>query len=232
MIAQEAFRPFDFQHVFTLAILVALGSLIVSVSRRASDAVRSWIGRGLAALLLGYAAVAYVQKGLAHELSFDYALPLELCHWVLIACFVSLLRPLQISSEIAYFWGFAGSLQATLTPEISQGFPSWEFIEFFWSHGGILLAIVFIIGAQRFRPRRGSILRMMLALNAYAIVVGTVDALFGWNYGYLCHKPLRPSLMDYLGPWPWYLVSLEGIALASFALLILPWKILDRLKVH
>ena len=190
------FRPFGGQHLITLGVLVSLGWLIVWVSKRAACAQRAWIGRLLASVLLSYAAIAYLQKGLAHELSLEYTLPLELCHWVLIACFISLLHPNQLTSEIAYFWGFAGTLQATLTPEIGQGFPSWEFVEFFWSHGGILLAIVFIIAGQGFRSRKGSLVRMLLAVNFYAIIVGSIDAHFRWNYGYLCHKPIRPSLLD------------------------------------
>ena len=223
------FHPFDLQHLIALGILLVLGILIVWASKRLAPTQRAWIGRGLAASLLAYAAVTYVQKALAGELSMDYALPLELCHWVMIACFLSLLHPSQFVSEIAYFWGFAGTLQATLTPDIGSGFPSWEFVEFFWSHGCILLAIVFII-AQGFRPRKGSVWRMVLAVNVYALLIGMMDWAFRWNYGYLCRKPVEPSLLDYLGRWPWYLASLEGIALASFLLLYLPWWLMGRLS--
>ncbi len=225
----EPFHPFDLQHLIALGILLVLGILIVYASKRAGPSRSEWIGRLLAAALVSYAAITYIQKGLAGELSVDYALPLELCHWVMIACFISLLRPNQYASEIAYFWGFAGTLQATLTPDISQGFPSWEFVEFFWSHGGILLAIVFII-AEGFRPRKGSVGRMLISVNVYGLAVGTVDWLFGWNYGYLCRKPAEPSLLDYLGPWPWYLASIEGIALVSFLLLYLPWWVFELIR--
>ena len=71
---------------------------------------------------------------------------------------------------------------------------------------------------------------MLLAANVYGIVVGTLDWIFGWNYGYLCAKPVMPSLLDYLGPWPWYLLSIEAIAFVSFLLLELPFKALERLQ--
>ena len=182
------------------------------------------MGRVLGSLLLGYVVVIYAQKARAGELSWQYSLPLELCHWVLFACVFTLFRPSQLGFEISYYWGLAGTLQATLTPDIAEGFPSWEFIQFFWAHAGILLAIVFFIAGRDLRPRPGSILRVFLAVNIYAVTVGIVDWIFGWNYGYLCLKPVNPSLLDYLGPWPWYLLSLEAIALASFFLLDLPWR--------
>ena len=66
---------------------------------------------------------------------------------------------------------------------------------------------------------------MMATLNLYALSVGTVNAIMGWNYGYLCHKPYAPSLLDLLGPWPWYLLAIELLALVTFLILYLPWRL-------
>ena len=67
---------------------------------------------------------------------------------------------------------------------------------------------------------------MMIALNIYAVVVGIINAIAGWNYGYLCRKPAMPSLLDFLGPWPWYLLSLELVAFLTFLILDLVWRLL------
>ena len=40
--------------------------------------------------------------------------------------------------------------------------------------------------------------------------------------------PPTTTLFDVLGPWPWYLLALELLALASFALWYVPWALLDR----
>ncbi len=224
----EMFKPFGAQHLIVLAVLAALGLLITFQCRRAIGKHRAWTGRLLALSLVAYAATVYIQKGIAGELDWRYALPLELCQWVMIAAVFTLFRPTPWLSEIVYFWGTAGTLQATLTPDIYEGFPSWEFILFFWSHGAILLAILFLIVGQNFRPRRNCVWRMMAGVNFYAAAVGLFDLFFKCNYGYLCQKPVEPSLLDYLGPWPWYLASLEIVALVSFWLLFLPWKLVRR----
>lgn len=221
------FRAFDLQHLVALAA-IAVSCLLVAWKAR-SPRVRRVLARIIGLLLLGYAAVFYIQQGIKGWLSWEYSLPLELCNLVLIACIVSLFRPRQFVTELAYFWGLGGVLQATLTPDLAAGFPSWDFIFFFWAHGATLAAIVFLISAPGFRPRRGSILRMMIALNVYAMIVGIVDAATGWNYGYLCRKPAEPSLLDFLGPWPWYLLSLQAIAFVTFVILDLPWRIAERM---
>ncbi len=71
---------------------------------------------------------------------------------------------------------------------------------------------------------------MMLVLQAYALLAYGLDAAFGWNYGYMLHKPEGASLYDYLGPWPWYLLSLEAIGLVNFWLLDLPFRVLGRAR--
>jgi uncharacterized membrane protein YwaF len=64
----------------------------------------------------------------------------------------------------------------------------------------------------------------MLAVNIFAAVVGTFDFIFKTDYMYLRAKPQNVSLLNYLGPWPWYLVVTEGVAFCVFLLLYLPFR--------
>jgi hypothetical integral membrane protein (TIGR02206 family) len=225
-----AFHVFNAQHLVTLCVILALCVLVSWAAKNPSS--RKWLGRLIGFALLGYAVCIYAQQVIGRSLNWQYSLPLELCNLVLISCVISLFRPRRFAVEIAYFWGLGGVLQATVTPDLAQGFPSWDFMLFFGGHGATLLAIVFLISGQEFRPSKGSIVRMMLALNVYGLVVGSLDALMGWNYGYLCRKPSGPTLLDFLGPWPWYLLSIEVIAFLTFLLLDLPWHLLVLFRRH
>jgi uncharacterized membrane protein YwaF len=49
---------------------------------------------------------------------------------------------------------------------------------------------------------------------------------------FLKHPPLGGSLIDLLGPWPWYLLSLMGVALVLFVLAYLPYAISDKMKAR
>jgi uncharacterized membrane protein YwaF len=63
----------------------------------------------------------------------------------------------------------------------------------------------------------GSLLRAAIALQLFEGLVAIVDWLLGQNFMYLRRPPPSPTLIDALGPWPIYLLSLEAVAIASFA---------------
>ncbi len=218
------FTLFGKDHISALLVLALLAAGIVQASRHSGRRSRNWLGHALAFALLAYAAAMYLRLALRGGLSWAYSLPLELCHWVLIACLLSVLTGNRLASEISYFWGLGGTLQAVLTPDLLDGFPSWEFIQYFWAHGAVILTVAYILAARNFRPRARSVLRMMIAANIYLLVAGSLDMIFGWNYGYLRRPPSQPSLLDYLGPWPWYILWLELLAFGIFFLLYLPFR--------
>ena len=220
----ESFRAFGTTHLAALGMIAVIGVATTRVGRRLGERGKILMGRVLAGMLVAYAVVAYTRKFASPEVRWGDSLPLHLCDWVLVLCVIGLLREGQRVRELAYFWGLAGSIHGLVTPDLRANFPAWGFFQFFWGHGGVVLAVVFFLGVCGLRPARGSAWKAFVCLNVYAAVVGTLDAAFGWNYGYLCHTPAQPSLLDHLGPMPWRLLGMEAIALASFALLALPWR--------
>jgi uncharacterized membrane protein YwaF len=62
-------------------------------------------------------------------------------------------------------------------------------------------------------------------------MVFTIDAVFDLNYGYLGRPmPSRPSLLDFLGPWPLRVVFMVLLASIAMTLLWLPWLFVKRLR--
>jgi hypothetical integral membrane protein (TIGR02206 family) len=94
--------------------------------------------------------------------------------------------------------------------------------------GLVVAGILMLVWGNMAAPRLGCVWRVFAALNGYAAAVGIFNAIFGTNYVYLCRKPAGASLLDYLGPWPIYLVGGEGVALIIFGLLWLPFRSKDR----
>ncbi len=195
--------------------------LLVTLCRRGlipSRATRLTLAYALALNELIWWIFRYSHEGF----HFPKNLPLQLCDiavWTTVIACISL-RPIFV--EFSYFAGFAGSAMAVLMPDLWSPWPSYPAIYFFLAHGGVILAISFLVfgGASRLRP--GAVWRAFLLLIAYAALVGVFDAVFRTNYMYLCSKPKAASLLDTLGPWPVYLVSSLALALALFGILWLP----------
>ena len=51
----------------------------------------------------------------------------------------------------------------------------------------------------------------------------TFNSIAGTNYGFLNRKPGTASLLDVLGPWPWYLLTAGTLVAAVWAAMTWPW---------
>jgi uncharacterized membrane protein YwaF len=63
-----------------------------------------------------------------------------------------------------------------------------------------------------------------LYLHLYALVIGVSNLLCDTNFFYLRGKPSEPSLLDYMGPWPVYILVGDLLAGFLFWLLWLPFR--------
>lgn len=213
-------------HLTLLAVIAGLCVLLPWLCRRAVVAARSLrltVGWALAANELGWWIFRYSHEGVHLR-----NLPLQLCDltvWLsVLACLTA--RPAIV--EFAYFAGIAGAGMALVTPDLWSPWPSYPAVYFFLAHGGIVIAVSLMSfgGIVQFRP--GAVWRSFGLLVAYASLVGAFNAACGSNYMYLCRKPASTTLLDKLGPWPWYLLPAAGVGLGFFWLLWLPLQATSR----
>jgi hypothetical integral membrane protein (TIGR02206 family) len=227
--ALTAFSLFSASHLLVLFLTAAVPVLFGLLVRR-NEAAREWASRSFVALLLLNKLAVIITAARAGQLSVENALPMHLCDWATVAVAVALLWRGQMAFELAYFWGLGGTLQAVLTPDLPEGFSNPGTWMFFISHSGVIAADLFLITAWRLAPKPGAVWRAMAWSQVYLVTVAAVDWLFVANYGYLCEKPSQPSVLDHLGPWPVYILSLEAAALVSYALYQAPFFVLRRLQ--
>lgn len=128
----------------------------------------------------------------------------------------------QALFEVAYYWGLGGTVQALLTPELVDPFPSLSYLKFFAGHGLIIVGVFALACGLRLRPRPWSPVRIWLATNVLVPPMLLFNWLTGSNYMYLCGPPATASIMDYFGPWPLSLLTLEAVALLIMTILYLP----------
>lgn len=222
------FELFGIEHLFTVGVIVAAWVAVI-VRGRKNGSERAWRGaRALAVILVGYHLVETWLRWALLEVPPSQVLPLHVCGILFYVSAYALWSGHQLAYEIAYFWTFAGTSHSLVTPDVPVGFPTLHYFSFFASHGLLLLAALYATLVMRMRPGRGSVWRALVAIHLFAATVFGANLLLGTNYMFLMAKPAASTLMDYLGPWPWYLLTLEVLAVASFALWYLPFWLRDR----
>ena len=155
-------------------------------------------------------------------------LPLHSCSISALATLFILLTRNYRAYEIIFFIGIAGATQTLITPEAGgYGLPHFRAIQTLAAHGLIVIALVYMTTIEGMRPTWASVWKTMLIGNIYMLFVTGINYLLGSNYMYTLRKPDTASILDFMGPWPWYLLAGELLALSLFVLLYLPFAVSD-----
>lgn len=208
----------DAEHVGALGVTAAA----VAAATRVRSVAAS---RALAALIGATYLVEHAYFIARGTWSLDFNLPLHLTDVVTIVSVLALWTARPLLVELAWFWGLTASLQAVLTPDLgSADFPELLWWTFFITHAGAVVAAVVLVIGRGIEPRPGAVKRVFAATLIVAAAAGTANLLTGGNYMWLREKPEAGSLLDFMGPWPWYIVSAAVLALLLFTLLALPFR--------
>ncbi|HZC12445.1 MAG TPA: TIGR02206 family membrane protein [Thermoleophilaceae bacterium] len=212
------------EHVAAVAATAVLAGLAVLAARTWSAGAITLLSRGLALLILVAYATDQVVALLRGDWSADRYLPFHLTDSVTIVAAVALWtwRPLPV--ELTYFWALTASLQAVLTPDLGEGFPDAYFWTYFVTHSGAVVAACLLVFGVGLRPGPGAVRRAFVATACVAGAAALANLVTGGNYMYLRDKPDSGSLLDLMGPWPWYIVASGVLALVLFALLDAPFR--------
>lgn len=223
-----AFVLFGPAHLAALGCLLLLNVGLLR-QRGSPPGTRMMTRRALAFVLIANEIAWHVWSWRTGTWTLQVMLPLHLC-----SVFVWLSAYMLISGsarvyEYAYFLGIAGPLQALITPDAGlYGFPHFRFFQTLISHGLILTAALYMTVVEGYRPNRRSLVRVLVGMNVYIAAVGVINVLLGSNYLFIAHKPETASIVDFLGPWPWYIVAMEVIGFINCLVLYAPFEWADR----
>jgi len=215
-------RLFGLVHLLILCAVPSLAALLAVAHRRLL--IHPLVLRSTVACLLLLCSSSYYASFALHgDRMFPNHVPLELCDaslWLVILSLVTL-RPAFF--DLAYYFALAGASMSLLTPNMVA--PSlFLSVQFFADHGLLVISILYLLWSGQARPRPWSVFRAMVGLNVFAVIAGAFDAIFKTDYMFLRSKPPTVSALDLLGPWPWYILSCEGVAMGLFLLLYLPFR--------
>lgn len=167
----------------------------------------------------GWLAGEFVVEAVQGTWTAKYNLPLQLTDAVCVVAVLALLTRRAPLIELLYFWSLTATLQATVTPDLSQNFPSIYYFTYFVYHIGPVVAACFLVFGCRLYPRPRACWRVFVTTLAFTAVVGLGNLITGGNYMYLRAKPVHSSLLNVMGPWPLYIFSTAVLALGMLFVL-------------
>lgn len=221
----DPFVPYSKQHVIILLIIgVGIYCLYQYQDLLRQEQWNVMIRYTIAFLFIGSEIGLDVWQIKAGIFQLSTSLPFELCTISLLLATIMIVTKSYKLYEIVFFTGIIGASQAILTPNLQYAFPHFRFIEFFIAHVLLIWAPLFMTWVEGYRPTFQSIKRTMLFLNILVPIVSFVNYKTGGNYMFLAHKPETASLLDLLGPHPYYIISLEIIAFIGCLLLYIPFS--------
>jgi len=225
----EPFHLFGPGHLIALAVIVLTNLSFIWLRKSTDQKLKDRVRYTIAALLVISEGSWHIWNIAIGEWTIQTHLPFHLCSVLVWTSLIMLLTKNYYIYEFAYFLGIAGASQALLTPEAGiYGFPHYRVFQTMVAHGSIVTAAIFMTVVEGYRPHWSSLKRVFLWTNIYMLVVTGINVFIGSNYLYTLHKPDSASLMDLLGPWPWYLLAVEMVALVFCCLLYLPFAIKDH----
>jgi hypothetical integral membrane protein (TIGR02206 family) len=217
------FVVFGPSHCIVLLVFAIGSAALVWLGRRHTDAQARLFGRALAAVIVAIYSVALVYKLL--QPSIDHSVPLQLCDLAELAAAYALWSHRRWAYTLTYYWGLPLSSQALITPDLhAPDFPSHNFVTFFALHLLVVWAAIYLTWGYGLRPDWRSYrfaIATTLGWGAFTLAFNTIA---GSDYGYLNGKPANGSMLDFLGPWPFYVVAEVIIVGAIWAIMTWPWE--------
>jgi len=220
----RSFKNYDFQmfslsHFVVISIFILVSILIFLFKDKLKAEEWRYVEFGVAISLIIMETTYHLWMLLNGSWHVSHAIPLELCGISLILTVILLLIRNKLIYEILLFTALLGASQALFTPLLNYDFPHFRFFHFFYTHLMIIWVPLYFTWAKGYRPSIWSVLKLFIFLNVLMPVIMFINKLVGGNYMFLRHKPRSASLLDVLGPYPWYILSLEGL-LISFSLIV------------
>jgi hypothetical integral membrane protein (TIGR02206 family) len=228
-----AFELFGTGHLICIGIVIAANLFLLARGRQLSEQTGLWLRYSLAAILVTNETIWHLWNLSAGFWTIQTMLPLHLCSLLVWLCAVMLVTGSYRIYEFAYLLGVGGALQALITPDAGvYGFPHFRAFQTQISHGSIITSAILMTTVVGYRPTWGSVGRVLVGINLYMVLVGLVNWLIGSNYLFIARKPDTASLIDLLGPWPYYIIWIEVIGIVTILLLYAPFAVLDARRIR
>ena len=159
-------------------------------------------------------------------------LPITVCGWAVVFCSYMVIGKSQTLFDISYFWLFAGSVFALITPAVIShtGPTRFRYYQFWAEHSLGYVAIFYMIFVHGMRPTVRSAVKSYIALLVLAVNAYFVNTMIpGANYLFLARPESAPSVLDILPPnFALRTAIIAAVVTALYVVAYLPWYFKDK----
>jgi hypothetical integral membrane protein (TIGR02206 family) len=223
-LSAEKFEAFGLSHLLMLTLFAVGAYAVVRIGRRQRDtAAAVTFSRAFAIAIPLFTIPLQVLQLLPGDWNRATSLPLHLCDLAWPAAVIALWTHHWRAVALIYYWGITLTTQAMITPAVAEVWPHPRFLAYWGMHFLIVWAACYLTLGLGLAPTWRSY-RLAIACTAvWAVAVYVFNVVADTNYGYLNRKPSTASILDVLGPWPWYLLVEVAIIVTVWALMTIPW---------
>lgn len=223
-ITDFTFKAYTSSHFYPLIIGSVIMALIVwGANRFLSSPQQRIFGTALGVIPLLCVLLRMWFTYLEGRFTIQEELPLHLCRILAFAVPFMMYFRSKKWFGILYFLIIVGTIQALLTPDLNYDPPHWSYYSYWILHTVLVWIPIYAIVVYKFRPNWQDFKRSFIIGNIYMLFTLAVNFSIESNYFFTRHKPPVASLLDLLGPWPYYILSVELLALVLFLVAMTPF---------
>jgi len=232
------FTNFTFIHFLPIIVTIAIIFFIFFFRKEIKNSKNEAILRYILAFILIVSEMSYYWRLIAIPSlgpnPVDH-LPITVCGWVAIFGSYMVIGKSQTLFDLCYFWAFAGSIFALITPTVITytGPTRFRFYQFWAEHLVSYIAIFYMIFIHKMRPYKRSFVKAYIGLCVLAGIAYFANDLIGpgANYLFMAKPESTPSILDILPPnFALRLLIMAAAVSILFILAYLPWYINDKKK--
>lgn len=160
-------------------------------------------------------------------------LPITVCGWAVVFASYMVIGKSQTLFDICYFWTFAGSIFALITPTVITytGPTRFRYYQFWAEHLLGYIAIFYMIFVHNMRPNKKSFVKAYVALLILAVIAYFANQIIGpgANYLFMARPEDTPSVLDILPPnFALRIFVMIAAVTILFVLAYVPWYLKDK----
>ncbi|MEP7195336.1 MAG: TIGR02206 family membrane protein [Saprospiraceae bacterium] len=225
------FQSFSPAHYIPILAFTLIFLVFLIYTKRCDPELQHKLAIGYASILATSILFWMLFKVFNKHFDIKEDLPFHLCNLLPFLAPISIYYRSRWFFGILYFFILAGTLQSIITPDLKEGFPHYIYFRYWLIHCGLIGLVVYILVVLKWKVYLVDIKNALIAANIYLCFSLIINYLTGGNYFFTMQKPSVPTLLDYLGPWPWYLISGQLLMAFLFLLYYIPIYYINKRKL-